>query len=136
MLHSDPLFRLSTHEVTDADDNLDQTVLKPKHFCQIAVTAFATTLPLEKKIRKCAEYKSEVADALATLCKKSPHRLVSDLLKWEEDNGLLYYKGKLYIPNNKELRADVIRTCHDTPTAGHPGKHGTLELVSRHYWWP
>lgn len=136
MLHFDLLSWLSTHEVTDADNNLDQTVLKHNHFRQIAATAFATTLPLKKKIRECAKHEFEVADTLATLRKKGPRCLVSGLLEWEEDNGLLYYKGKLYIPNDKELRADVIRTCHDTPIAGHPGKHNTLELVSCHYWWP
>jgi transposase InsO family protein len=62
--------------------------------------------------------------------------LVNNLLEWEELDGLLYYKGKLYIPNNKELCAEIIKTCYDMPTTRYPGKHGTLELVSRHYWWP
>ena len=29
-----------------------------------------------------------------------------------------------------------MKTCHDTLTTGHPGKNGTIELVSRYYWWP
>jgi hypothetical protein len=48
----------------------------------------------------------------------------------------VYYKGKLYIPNNKELRGDIVKSCHDSSAAGHPSKHSTLELVSRLYWWP
>jgi hypothetical protein len=68
------------------------------------------------------------------LHKKGPRRLVNNLLEWEELDGLLYYKGKLYIPNNKELRAEIIKTCHDMPTTGHPSKHRMLELVLRHCW--
>lgn len=30
----------------------------------------------------------------------------------------------------------MLHQCHDAPTAGHPGKNGTLELVNHYYWWP
>lgn len=70
------------------------------------------------------------------LRKKGPRKLISSIPEWEEHDGLIYYKGKLYIPNNVDLRNEIIKTCHDTLTTGHPGKHGTLELVSRFYWWP
>jgi Integrase zinc binding domain len=29
-----------------------------------------------------------------------------------------------------------VRLCHNSLSTGHPGQHGTLELVSRLYWWP
>jgi hypothetical protein len=111
-------------------------VLNPERFATLAATAFAKPLALEQKIRDCTDREVEVAQALEVLRKKGPCRLVNNLLEWEELNELLYYEGKLYIPNNKELRAEIIKTCHDTLTTGHPGKHGTLELVLRHYWWP
>jgi hypothetical protein len=102
----------------------------------LAATAFAKSPALEQKIRDCSNRKVKVAQALKVLCKKDPRRLVNNLIEWEELNGLLYYKGKLYIPNNKELCARIIKTCHDTPITGHPGKQRMLKLVSRHYWWP
>jgi len=34
------------------------------------------------------------------------------------------------------LRKDVVKSCHDSVTVGHQGKNGTIELVSRFYWWP
>jgi hypothetical protein len=55
---------------------------------------------------------------------------------WEEDNGFVYYKGRLYVPNDCKLRQDVVKSCHDNILAGHLGKNGTTELVSRYYWWP
>ena len=30
----------------------------------------------------------------------------------------------------------MVKTCHDSITTGHPGKNGTIELVSRYFWWP
>ena len=136
--HADPLTRQSHRQVSDADDNNDVVVLKPEHFQTIAALAFAEVKEpaLEKKIRDCTDRKTEVAEALKVLQKKGPTRLVNGTLEWEEADGLLYYKGKLYIPNNTELRGEILKSCHDSPLAGHPGKHGTLELVSQYYWWP
>ena len=65
-----------------------------------------------------------------------PARLQSDLVDWNTEQGLLLYKGKVYVPNNEELRTDIVRIHHDLPPAGHPGQWKTLELVSRNYWWP
>ena len=135
MLHSDPLSRLHIHEITDAQDNQNQTVLKPTHFKILAATSTQGD-SLEQQIRDCTQRETEIVQALATLKAKGPRRLVNGLLEWEENDGLLYYKGKLYIPNDKNLRNEVIHQCHDSITTGHPGKHGTLELVSRLYWWP
>jgi hypothetical protein len=133
---ANPLSRPLRFQVTDAEDNRNQLVLNPKRFVTLAASAFAKPLALEQKIRDCSNREVKVAQALEVLRKKGPCRLVNNLLEWEELDGLLYYKGKLYIPNNKRLHAEIIKTCHDTPTTGHPGKHRTLELVSRHYWWP
>ena len=136
--HADPLTRPSHLQVTDEDDNKDVIVLKPEHFQTIAATAFAEAEPLalEQRIRDCSARETEVAQALAVVRKKGPRRLINDVLEWEDVDGLLYYKGKLYIPDNKELRAEIVKSCHNTPSTGHPGKHATLELVSRYYWWP
>jgi transposase InsO family protein len=111
-------------------------VLNSERFVTLAASAFAKPPALEQKIRDCSNREVKVAQALEVLRKKGPRRLVNNLLEWEELDGLLYYKEKLYIPNNKELRAEIIKTCHNTPTTGHPSKYGMLELVSRHYWWP
>jgi hypothetical protein len=50
--------------------------------------------------------------------------------------GLLFYQGRIVVPDNEDLRRDLIRTFHDSPIAGHPGQQRTLELISRHYYWP
>jgi len=45
-------------------------------------------------------------------------------------------EGKVYIPKDEELRAEVIWLHHDALTARHGGRWKTVELVTRNYWWP
>ncbi|EEB88901.1 hypothetical protein MPER_13072, partial [Moniliophthora perniciosa FA553] len=132
---ADPLSRFPVLQVTDAEDNQGQVVLRPERFMRIAV-ARVQGGELEDRIRRGVEKEAEVLQAVEELKKKGPRRLINGLLEWEEDAGLVYYRGKLYIPGDKGLRTDVLKQCHDAPTAGHLGEHGTLEQVSRYYWWP
>ncbi|KAF8754661.1 hypothetical protein RHS01_05915 [Rhizoctonia solani] len=53
---------------------------------------------------------------------------------WEED--LLWYRGKLVVPDSEPLKEQLLREFHNSPLAGHPGQQRTLELISRSYWWP
>ncbi|QRW23230.1 Retrotransposable element Tf2 protein [Rhizoctonia solani] len=53
---------------------------------------------------------------------------------WEED--LLWYRGKLVVPDSEPLKERLLREFHNSPLAGHPGQQRTLELISRSYWWP
>jgi len=56
--------------------------------------------------------------------------------EWLEDDGVLWFRGKIYVPWNSDLRRWIVSLCHDTKVAGYPGCWKTLELVSRNYWWP
>ena len=42
----------------------------------------------------------------------------------------------MYVPKDKELRAEVIWLHHDMLAMGHGGKWKTVKLVTRNYWWP
>ncbi|KAG0158853.1 hypothetical protein PDIDSM_6373 [Penicillium digitatum] len=53
-----------------------------------------------------------------------------------EAGNYLYYRNRLYVPDNDELKAEILRLCHDKPTVGHPGRSKTYELLSREYYWP
>jgi len=56
--------------------------------------------------------------------------------KWSEEEGLLWFRGKIYVPWNADLQRRVVSLCHDTKVARYPEHWKTLELVSRDYWWP
>ncbi|KAJ3515859.1 hypothetical protein NMY22_g14343 [Coprinellus aureogranulatus] len=79
---------------------------------------------------------AEVLKGLAELEKNGPKRLANGLPDWSEEDGLVFHKGRIYVPSDLELRQAVLKQCHDDPTAGHPGEHGTYELLSRSFWWP
>jgi hypothetical protein len=56
--------------------------------------------------------------------------------EWSESEGLLIFHGKIYVPNDRDLRRRIVEQHHDTCITGHAGRFKTLELVSRNYWWP
>ena len=47
---------------------------------------------------------------------------------------LVFHKGRLYVPPS--LRLEILRSRHDVPSAGHPGRTRTTSLVMRDYSWP
>jgi hypothetical protein len=56
--------------------------------------------------------------------------------EWTSVNGVLHFRGKIYVPDLLDLRRRIAALCHDTRVAGHPRRWKTLELVSWNYWWP
>ena len=73
---------------------------------------------------------------MCIITEEGPAALKRKLVGWEQTDGLLTYNGRLYIPDDQELRREIVRLCHDTPAAGHPGRMRTTELVQRDFWWP
>ena len=51
-------------------------------------------------------------------------------------DGRLYFQGRLWIPDDDGLILSIIKSHHDAPAAGHPGRHKTYELLKRNYYWP
>jgi len=41
--------------------------------------------------------------------------------EWLEDDGVLWFRGKIYVPRNSDLRRRIVSLCHDTKVAGYPG---------------
>jgi hypothetical protein len=56
--------------------------------------------------------------------------------EWSESEGLLMFRGKIYVPNDRDLRCRIVEQHHNTCIAGHAGRFKTLKLVSCNYWWP
>jgi hypothetical protein len=54
---------------------------------------------------------------------------------WETE-GIVYHKGRIYIPPDPALRGQIMHNNHDPPNIGHPGQHRMTELIKRNYWWP
>jgi hypothetical protein len=52
----------------------------------------------------------------------------------EPQDGLLYRKGLLWVPEN--ARNAILHTEHNSPVAGHFGQDKTIELIRQNFWWP
>jgi len=55
--------------------------------------------------------------------------------QWSISEGLLYYKDRLFIPNNEDLQTLIAKSCHDSKIAGYFGQEGTLEIITREFYW-
>ncbi|KAG9450237.1 hypothetical protein H6P81_010202 [Aristolochia fimbriata] len=56
--------------------------------------------------------------------------------RYQVINDLIFYKHKLFIPQVRSLRTDLIRKIHSSPTGGHEGALRTYKRLSASFFWP
>ena len=141
MQAEDPLSRRPDHEEGVNFDNQDKILLKPEFFAISALEATHESLVNDDQILKEikeALLSDDVTKDYKSLLQSGPREFKKSLQDWNYENGLLLYRGKVYIPKSTDdhLRRRIVQIHHDLPSAGHPGRWKTYELVSRNYWWP
>ena len=85
------------------------------------------------KIRSSKDHEDAVVKAVKEFKQSGTKTIRSD--KWALEQGLVLYRGKVYISKDAKLRMEIIKLHHDSPVAGHSGQWKTLELISCNYWW-
>jgi len=63
-----------------------------------------------KEIRRNVTREKEVVQALEK----------RDGLTWEEDR-VVYMEGRIYIPNNRKTKEEILKENHNSVDVGHPG---------------
>ena len=58
-----------------------------------------------------------------------------EVYKLEEDE-ILTYKGRIYIPDVADLRRVVMDEIHQAPYSGHPGYQKKVAITRKKYFWP
>ena len=53
-----------------------------------------------------------------------------------KSNGLLYFKDRLCVPEDKQLRRDMLEEAHQSPFSIHPGSVKMYKDLKPLYWWP
>ena len=95
---------------------------------------------IDEDLKKCIIEKNKKDEwLLETLTKVKtlgPHSMKKGLQKWNNEEGLVLYREKIYVPQNEQLHWDIIKINHDNPAAGHPGQRGTLAVVGQEFTWP
>jgi hypothetical protein len=53
-----------------------------------------------------------------------------------DNDEILMYRGKIYVPNSQKLKNMILREKHSLPYDGHPGYHKTIVIVKSQCYWP
>lgn len=51
-------------------------------------------------------------------------------------HGVLFFKGRVWIPENSALQPLLLAEFHNTPTGGHAGVQRTLARIAGKFFWP
>ena len=49
-------------------------------------------------------------------------------------NGLIYYKGRIYLVQYSKLKYKVLQEAHDSPLADHPGIFKTYRKIRKMFY--
>jgi len=74
---------------------------------------------LLKKIRQSRVRNNEVVKAVEEMKRVRVKVLRNE--EWRDIDGIMYKEGKVYVPKDEMLRAEIIRLHHDMPIGGHRG---------------
>ena len=92
---------------------------------------------LHEQITNAKDFNFDVKNAISILLEDGPGSIRSNLKDWklEEKNGqkVLFYKGKVYVPKDQDLRQDILKLYHDHKMAGHPGELKTYNSIWQQY---
>jgi len=120
---ADSLSRRPDWEVGVERNNKDKTLVKPK-WLEVRrterVEIIVEGVDLLEKVRKSKVKDDEVVKAVEEM-KQAGVKMLRDE-EWREENGIMYKEGKVYVPKDDILRAEIIRLHHDTPVGEHGGQ--------------
>lgn len=119
---------------TGKDDNKGITLLSPE--------------VLTTRVLQTFQLRGEEADLLKEICKANRDRHHEESVakavqymhlfggreihkdEWTEDQDVLFYRGKVYVPKVEDLQCKITQRHHDSKVGGHLGRFKTLQLVS------
>ena len=121
---------LRKEQVDTKEDNKDVQLLKDEMWSRKTVGKIRVfedrkveEMDIIKRIKRNGTREKEVLQALQK----------KDGSVWEEDK-VVYMEGRIYIPNNKDIKEEILKEHHNPADVGHPGQHRMQELIKRTYW--
>jgi len=115
-------------------DNKEQVLVKKK-WLEVKRIRVAEVIiegvDLLDKVRKCEAKDDKVVKAMEEM-KQARVKMLRDE-EWHQEDSLMLKEGKVYVPRDKRLRAEVIRLYHDMSVGGHREQWKTAELVTRNF---
>ena len=116
-------------------DNKEETLVKKEWLENRRtekVEVIVEGVDLLEKIRQSRVRDNEVVKAVEEM-KQAGVKVLRDE-EWRDIDGVIYREGKVYVPKDEMLRAEIIRLHRDMPIGGHRGQWKMVELVTRNFW--
>jgi hypothetical protein len=103
---------------------------------KIVISPPELPLEVENLLREAYEQDPLPNEILKALEDGDARHAQITLADCEKKGDYLYYLERLYVPDYDNLKAELLRLCHDSPVSGHPGRSKTYEILTRDYYWP
>jgi len=133
---ADSLSRRPDWEVGVEKDNKDETLVKPKWLearRMEKVEVIIKGVDLLEKVRESKVKDNKVVKVVEEM-KRAEVKMLRDE-EWREVDGVMYKEGKVYVPKDDKLRAEIIRLHHNMLVEGYGGQWKMVELVTQNFWW-
>jgi len=143
---ADALSRHPDYKEGIASENADRILLTTDKFllmpdtfqiCTLHNLAISTGMDLDLKAALQEGIKADkvTGTKLTSMLTSGPRHITKGLQEWNYKDGLLLYKGLVYVPNNENLKRKVTQLFHNQ-VMGHLGQWKTIKLITQEYWWP
>ena len=135
MEKTDKLSRQLDWKVGIEKDNENQIFIKDNwiHSLQEVIIE-GPEVDILEKIKKAKSKDKDVVRIVEKMKKAKVKELQGN--KWQIERDLVLKEGKIYIPKDKGLRAEIIQQHHDVLAAEYREQWKITELVTRNYWQP
>ena len=128
----DRLSRRLDWKVGIEKDNENQVLIKGNWIHRVQeVVIEGPEVDIVEKIKKARSRDEDIVRVVEEMKKVGVKELRGE--EWKLEGDLVLKEGKVYVPKDKELRAEVIQLHHDVPVVGYGGRWKTVELVTRNY---
>jgi len=99
-------------------DNENQVIIKDYWICNLQeVVIEGSEVGLLERIKKVRNKVEDIVRVVEEMKKTKVKELRGD--EWKIEGELVLKEGKVYVPKDEKLRAEVIWLHHDVPAAGH-----------------
>ena len=121
MEKADGLSRRPDRQEEVGKENEDRTLVKKEWLeARTLEEVIIEGVDILERIRKSKAVDNEVVKIVEEMKRANVKVLRNE--EWREEDGLMLKEGKVYVPKDEKLRAEIIWLHHDTPVGGHRGQ--------------
>ena len=121
----------------EVDAITTEDILNPHQIFHIRATRQGGVTMIDEDLKKhiIKENKKDkwLLKTLTKVKTLGPCSIKKVLQKWNDKEGLVLHKGKIYVPQNEQLHQDIIKINHDNLAAGHLGQRKILATVEQEF---